>query len=92
MLINFGVGDTGSNQIINVNLPTQFPWALILDIQLRGNYFSLKRITDERANFNELLIARSHASIRSRFILLPSKIAAYRSSVLPITAGRWPKL
>ncbi len=46
MLINFGVGDTGSNQIINVNLPTQFPWVLILDIQLRGNDFSPKWITD----------------------------------------------
>ncbi len=32
---------------------------------------------------DELSKARSHTSTRSRFKLLPSKIAAYRSSVLP---------
>ncbi len=32
MLINFGVGDIGSNQIINVNPTSYFPSALILEI------------------------------------------------------------
>ncbi len=45
MLINFGVGDLGSNQIINVNPTSYFPRALILEIELRGAYFSPRRIT-----------------------------------------------